>query len=64
METLYQILGLIATIGLIWFLYRTVKSRPEQFSREHISNSLRSMGLLALILMVFVAFLIYIVRHS
>ncbi|HVT61914.1 MAG TPA: hypothetical protein VHD33_00290 [Legionellaceae bacterium] len=64
METLYQILGLLGAGLIIWLLYRTIKSRPDQFSRENISKSFSTMGLLALALIAFVAFLIFLVRHT
>lgn len=64
METLYQILGLIGAGLLIWFIYRTIKHRPEQFSRQNLSKSFTTMGYLALFLIVFVALLVLIVRHG
>lgn len=64
METLYQLLGLVGAGLIIWFLYRTIKGRPEQFSRENLSKSFSSMGILALLLIGFVALLILLVRHT
>jgi len=64
METLYQILGLVAAGVIVWLLYRTIKGRPDQFSRANLSKSFSSMGILALILIGFVALLIMIVRHT
>lgn len=64
METLYQFLALVGAALIVWLLYRTIKSRPDQFSRENISKSFSSMGLLALILIVFVALLILMVRST
>ncbi|ARG98751.1 hypothetical protein [Legionella micdadei] len=64
METLYQILGLIAAGLIVWLLYRTIKGRPEQFSRENLSKSFTTMGFLGLILIAFIAFLVFMLRHS
>ncbi|PJD92423.1 MAG: hypothetical protein CK424_05830 [Legionella sp.] len=64
METLYQLLGLLGAGLVIWLLYRTIKSRPNQFSREHLSKSFSTMGVLAVLLIGFVALLVMIVRHS
>lgn len=64
METLYQVLGLIGAGLIIWYLYRTVKGRPDLFSRDKMSQSLMTMGILALILIAFVAFLIFSVRAT
>ncbi|MDP3705749.1 MAG: hypothetical protein Q8R24_07540 [Legionellaceae bacterium] len=64
MQTLYQLLGLVGSGLIIWFLYRTIKGRPEQFSRENLSKSFSSMGILALILIGFVALLILLIRNT
>jgi threonine/homoserine/homoserine lactone efflux protein len=63
METLYQILGLIGAGLIVWLLYRTVKGRPEQFSRENLSKSFSTMGVLALILIGIIALLVFMLRH-
>lgn len=64
METLYQILGLIGAALIIWVLYRNIKGQPQQFSRENLSKSFSSMGILALILIAFVALLVMLVKYT
>jgi putative copper export protein len=64
MSTLYQILGLIGAGLIIWILYQAIKNRPEQFNRENITKSFSSMGILALVLIVFVALLVLILKSS
>lgn len=64
METLYQVLGLVAAALIVWVIYRNVKGRPEQFSRENLSKSFSSMGVLAILLIGFVALLVVIVRNT
>ena len=62
MSTVYQILALVM-IGLaIWWLYRTVKNQPQMFSKDNLNKSIYSLGILALVLIVFVAFLVMLVR--
>lgn len=63
METFYQILGLLGAGLIVWFLYRTVKGRPELFSRENLNKSFGIMGILALMLIAFVAFLVFMTRQ-
>ncbi|KTD36438.1 hypothetical protein Lnau_1422 [Legionella nautarum] len=63
METLYQILGLLGAGLIVWILYRMIKGRPEQFSRENLSKSFSTMGFLALILIAFIAFLVFMLRY-
>lgn len=64
MEALYQVLGLVGAGVIVWYLYRVIKSRPDQFSRDKLSQSLRSMGILAVLLILFVTFLVFVVRYS
>ena len=64
METLYQVLGLVGAGLIIWFLYRSVKGHPEVFSRENLSKSFSTMGILALVLIIFVALLVMVVRNT
>jgi len=64
MQTLYQVLGLIGGALILWILYRNIKARPEQLSRENLTKSFSSMGILALLLIVFVALLVFMVRHT
>ena len=62
MENVYQILGLLAAALIVWVLYRNIKGRPEQFSRENLTKSFSSMGVLALLLIGFVALLVLMLR--
>jgi hypothetical protein len=64
METLYQILAIAAAGLIVWLLYRSIKGRPEQFSRENLSKSFSTMGILALLLIGFIALLIFMLRHT
>lgn len=62
METLYQILGLVAAGLIVWMLYRTVKGKPELFSRENLNKSFSTMGILALGLIVFIAIMVMFLK--
>lgn len=64
METLYQVLGLIGAGLIVFVLYRTIKGSPGQFSKENLSKSALTMGVLALVLIGFVALLILMLRSS
>ncbi len=64
METLYQVLGLVAAILIAWVLYRYIKGQPEQFSRENLSKSFSSMGILALLLIGFVMLMILMLNYA
>lgn len=62
METLYQLLAVVAAGLVVWILYRNIKNQPQQFSREKMMKSFSSMGVLALILIVFVIALVYLAK--
>ena len=64
METMYKILGLLGAGLIVWVLYRAIKGNPTAFNRESLNKSFSSMGFLALGLIVFVALLVFIVRHT
>ena len=64
METLYQVLGLLGAALIVWILYRTIRGRPEQFSRENLMKSFSSMGVLALLLIGFVALLVLMLQNT
>jgi TRAP-type C4-dicarboxylate transport system permease small subunit len=62
MSTFYQLLAIVGAGLLVWFTYRTIKNRPGQFSREKMSHSFLTMGVLGLILIAFVTLLVLFVR--
>ncbi|MDP3559209.1 MAG: hypothetical protein Q8R79_02490 [Legionellaceae bacterium] len=62
MQTLYEILGLIGAVGIVFLLYSQIKNRPDIFNKVKMSQSFYTMGILALLLIGFVAFLILLVR--
>jgi putative copper export protein len=64
MQTFYQILAVVGAALIIWVIYSNIKGRPEQFSKANLSKSFSSMGILALILIAFVALLIFMVRST
>lgn len=64
MQTLYQILGVIGAVAIIFILYQRIKNKPEQFTKENLNKSFATMGILGLFLIGFVALLVIMLRHS
>ena len=64
MDAFYQVLAFIGAVLIVWVIYRVIKGRPEMFSRTNLSKSLSSLGVLAIILMMFVALLVLMVRQG
>ena len=62
MEIFYQFLGVIGAGLIVWLMYRTIKNNANTFNRENFNQSFTVMGILALILICFIAFLIAMVR--
>ena len=60
METFYQLLALAGAGLIVWLLYRGIKGRPELFTRENLNRSFSTMGILAVGLILFVAFLVFL----
>jgi hypothetical protein len=64
MNTVYQILGLFGAAMIIFVLYRTIKGRPDQFSKENLNKSFLTMGVLAIGLIGFIALLIMMLKNT
>lgn len=59
MEAILIALGVVA---LLFVLYRGVKGNKEAYSSENMTKSLRTLGILALLLIVLVAFAVLALR--
>ena len=64
MQTFYQIMGIIGAVLVLIILYRTIKGRPDLFSKDNLNKSFFTMGILAIGLIGFVTLLILMVRSS
>jgi len=52
-----QIFGVIAIIALVWIFFWFKKRNPDMFSKQAMSKSFTTVGILALALIAFVALL-------
>jgi len=57
-----QLFFIILALFIGWLIYRNIKSNPQAFSKQNLSKSLYTLGLLALALILFVAILIMLLR--
>ncbi|MFI4937045.1 MAG: hypothetical protein ACHQJ6_00860 [Candidatus Berkiellales bacterium] len=64
MNTLIQLSIAILSLFLVWRIYKTIKENPQLLSRENMSKSLTTMGLLALILIGGVWLLVMLVKSG
>ena len=56
-----QLFGILAAALIIWFTIRRVRTNPQLFS-AHLGKSFRTMGILGLLLIAFVAFCIFLLK--
>lgn len=64
MQTFYEILGLLGAGLILYILYRSIKGNPGQFSKENLNKSFLTMGVLALVLIGFIAVLVLTLRQA
>ncbi|PJD96646.1 MAG: hypothetical protein CK426_08365 [Legionella sp.] len=64
METLYQILGIVSALLIIYLLVRMIKGRPELFTKDSLSKSFLTMGVLGVALMAFIAMLVLFLNQT
>lgn len=64
MQTFYQILGIVAAAFIMWFVYRNIKGNPDVFSKQNLSKSFFTMGILGVVLIGFIALLVMMLRAS
>lgn len=55
---------LLGALLMGWLLYRQIKGNPQNYSKENISKSLYTLGILALLLICFIGFLVLLLRTS
>jgi|WetSurMetagenome_2_1015567.scaffolds.fasta_scaffold1485979_2 hypothetical protein len=64
MNTLAQILFLILAIFIGWQTYRYVRVNPQAFSKANLSRSIFTLGILALILIGFIALCVVFLKSK
>ncbi len=57
-----QFFILALCIFLVWILVRYIKREPQALSKQNLEKSFYTMGLLALVLIAFVAFGVFVLR--
>lgn len=59
-----KLLYLVGAILVVILMFWTVRKNPQMFSKQNISRSFFSMGILALILIGFIALLVWFLRTN
>lgn len=53
----------VLCLFIVWRIYKVIQANPEMLSRENMSKSFTTMGILALILMGGIAILVLLVKN-
>jgi len=61
---LFKLLCIILSIFVIWQLFVYLRAHPEAFSRDNLSRSIFTLGILALVLIGFIAGLVFLVKSG
>ncbi len=64
MNTIIQISLAAICLFIIWRIYGTMKTNPQLFSKENLTKSFTTAGVLALILIGFVATLVLLLKSG
>jgi hypothetical protein len=62
MGLMSQLLMLAAALFIGWMAYRFIRQNPGSLSRENVSKSVTTLGVLALLLIALVGFLVILIR--
>lgn len=57
-----KLLYIVVAVLVVGLMFWTVKNNPQMFSRQNISKSFFTLGILALLLIGFIALLVWFLR--
>lgn len=60
---LVKLLFILLSIFIIWQLFTYLRGHPEAFSKDNLLRSFSTLGILALLLIIFVAGLVFLVKR-
>lgn len=58
-----KLLFVLLAIFLIWQMFGYVRAHPEAFSKDNLSKSFFTLGILALLLIGFVAVCVFLIKN-
>lgn len=64
MSWIIQLLFVILAAFLVWWLYRGIRANPQAFSKENLGKSAYTLGVLALILIAFIALCVMMLKGA
>ncbi|MCS5708920.1 hypothetical protein CC99x_008405 [Candidatus Berkiella cookevillensis] len=64
MDTIIQVLIAAMCLFIVWRIYKVLKANPELLSKENMSKSFTTMGVLALILIGGIALMVMLLKAA
>jgi hypothetical protein len=64
MSSWMTVVWLIAAVLMIWLIFRMVRGNPQAFSRENLSKSVYTIGILTVILMAVIFLCVLLLRNT
>jgi hypothetical protein len=64
LNTILQICVAILCLFFVWRIYSVIKANPGMLSKENLTKSFSTMGVLALILIGFITILVMLVKQK
>ena len=58
-----KILFIIAAAAIAWLIYRSIRGKPQAFSRHNLGKSLQTLGVLSLILIIIIGLAVLLLRN-
>jgi hypothetical protein len=59
-----KVIAILAAIAILVWMYFSLKNNPQAFTKENLTKSFGTMGFLALGLIAFIAFCIFLLRST
>lgn len=64
MELFTKIIVVLGMAGIGWWIYHSIRSNPQAFSKENLGKSFYTMGILAIGLIAIIMLCIWILRSG
>lgn len=64
LDLIIQLSIAVICVFIVWRIYKVIKNNPELLSKENVSKSFMTMGILALILMGGIFMLVMLLRSA
>ena len=64
MDTFSKIVAILFAVVILWWLFSYIRSNPESLSLANLNKSFFTMGLIGVGLIIFIAVIVMLLRHT